>query len=72
MKTGYWMGEGSQKWEPTKLTLESRQEAEEFLAQLQEQRYMPVELKSYSIQTIELDDNFPFYKAPLFKKKGAQ
>jgi hypothetical protein len=22
MKTGYWMGDGSQRWEPTKLTLE--------------------------------------------------
>jgi hypothetical protein len=71
MKTGYWMGEGSQNWEPTKLTLESRQEAEQFLAQLQQQEHMPVELKPYSIRTVELPDDFLFYKAPLFKKSGS-
>lgn len=68
MKTGYWMGEGSQKWEPTKLTLGSRQEAEQFLAQLQQQPHMPVELKAYSVRTVELPDEFPFYKAPLLGK----
>jgi hypothetical protein len=72
MKTGYWMGEESQKWEPTKLTLESRQEAEQFLAQLQKQQYMPDELKGYSIHTVELPDDFPFYKAPLLKKSSSQ
>jgi hypothetical protein len=71
MKTGYWMGDDSQKWEPTKLTLESRQEAEQFLAQLQKQQHMPVEIKGYSIHTVDLPDDFQFYKAPLLKKSSS-